>query len=222
MDKTRDTGSHEFGETFPLVALDARRFIMWVAIELALVVALVTFLRWSGHSGSQVALIPTLIAITAKKFFGKSKDVDAAFGDHPAVAFTFKALATGELGDLDEMVSEGFTAYANGYTTVDPEGGNGPEAFTQNIEYWRSAVPDLAVTIYDEVSRKDPDKTDSIAVRFVFSGTLTGPDLEHQFETEAAAFIKVVDHELTEWRVVVDTPFLDELADAFGHTITQE
>ena len=222
MDKTRDTPSHGFDEAFPLVPLDTRRFIVWVAIELALVVALVAFLQWSGHSGPQLALIPTLIAVTAKKFFGKSKDVDAAFGDHPAVAFTFKALATGELGDVDEMIAEDFTAYANGYTTVDPEGGIGPEAFAQNVEYWRSAVPDLAVTIYDEVSRKDPDKTDSIAVRFVFSGTLTGPDLEHRFETEAAAFIKVVDHELTEWRVVVDTPFLDELGAAMGHTLTQE
>ena len=222
MDKTRDAGSHEFGETFPLVALDARRFIMWVAIELALVVALVTFLRWSGHSGPQLALIPTLIAITAKKFFGTSKDGDTVFGDHPAVAFTFKALATGEAGDVDEMVAENFTSYANGYATVDSEGEKGPEAFAQNIEYWRSAVPDLAVTIYDEVSRKDPDKTDSIAVRFVFSGTLTAPDLEHEFETEAATFIKVVDHKLTEWRVVVDTAFLDELGVAMGHTLTHE
>jgi hypothetical protein len=222
MDKTRNTSDHEFVETFPLVFLDTRRFIMWVAIELSVVVALVAFLQWSGYSGPQLALIPTLIAITAKKFFGKSKDVDAAFGDHPAVAFTFKALATGELEDVNEMVAEDFTGYANGYTTVDPEGGNGPEAFVENTEYWRRAVPDLAVAIYDEVSRKDPDKTDSIAVRFVLSGTLTGQDLDHEFETEAAAFIKVVDHKLTEWRVVVDTAYLDELADAMGHTLSQE
>jgi len=83
MDKTRDAESHEFGETFPLATLDARRFAVWVAIELALVVALVAFLQWSGHSGPQLALIPTLIAITAKKFFGKSKDGGAVFGDHP-------------------------------------------------------------------------------------------------------------------------------------------
>jgi hypothetical protein len=222
MDKTRNASHHEFVGTFPLVFLDARRFIMWVAIELAVVVALVAFLHWSGYSGPQLALIPTLIAITAKKFFGKSEDVDAAFGDHPAVAFTFKALATGELGDVDEMVAEDFTGYANGYTTVDPEGGNGPSAFVENIDYWRRTVPDLAVTIYDEVSRKDADKTDSIAVRFVLSGTLTAQDLDHKFETEAAAFIKVIDHKLTEWRVVVDTVYLDELADAMGHALSQE
>jgi hypothetical protein len=222
MDRTRDTGSHEIGETFPLVALDTRRFIMWVVIELALVVALVAFLQLSGHSGPQLALIPTLIAITAKKFFGKSKDGDTVFGDHPAVAFTFKALATGEFDDVDEMVAEDFTAYANGYMVVDPQDGNGSEAFVQNIEYWHKTVPDLSVTIYDEVSQKDADKTDSISVRFVFTGTLTAQDLDHEFETEAAAFIKVVDHKLTEWRVVVDTSFLDEIGTAMGHTLTQE
>jgi hypothetical protein len=221
MDKARDPGSHEFGETFPLVTLDARQFVMWVTIELALVVAVVALLQWSGYSGPQLALIPTLIAITAKKFFGKSEDGDAAFGDHPAVAFTFQALATGEYEDVDEMVAEEFATYANGYMVVDSNDGNGPEAFVQSIEYWRKAVPDLSVTIYDEVSHKDPDLTDSVAVRFVFAGTLTAPDLEHEFETEAAAFIKVVDHKLTEWRVVIDTTFLNELDVAMGRDLTQ-
>ena len=45
---------------------------------------------------------------------------------------------------------------------------------------------------------------------------------DHQFETEAAAFIKVVNHKLTEWRVVVDTAFLDALGVAMGHNLTQE
>ena len=59
-------------------------------------------------------------------------------------------------------------------------------------------------------------------MRLVLKGTLTAQDLDHEFETEAAAFIKVVDHKLTEWRVVVDTVYLDELADAMGHTPSQE
>ena len=92
--------------------------------------------------------------------------------------------------------------------------------FVENIRYWRKAVPNLAVDIYDEVSQKDPGKTDSIAVRFVFTGTLITPDLQHDFEVEAASFMKVVDHKLVEWRVVVDTAFLDEITSAMGHPLT--
>jgi hypothetical protein len=207
--------------TLPFVASDPRRFLLLVAIDLALFAALIAFFQWSGHAGSQLALIPTLIAVTATKFFGKSKDEDSAFGDNPAVAFTFRALATGEFEDVDEMVAEDFSAHANGYAVVEPESRNGPVLFVQNINYWRKVVPDLSVVIYDEVAQREEDKTDSIAVRFVFAGTLTTPDLdaEHDFEIEAAAFIKVVDHKITEWRVVVDAGFLGELRSAMGHPL---
>ena len=67
--------------------------------------------------------------------------------------------------------------------------------------------------------QKDPDKTDGIAVRFVFTGTLTTPDVEREFEVEGASFIKVVDHMLSEWRVVVDTAFLDDLRSAMGRPL---
>ena len=81
-------------------------------------------------------------------------------------------------------------------------------------------MPDLSVDIYDEVSQNDPDKTDAIAVRFVLSGTLTTPDAEREFEVEGAAFMKVVDHMLSEWRIVVDTAFLDQLRTAMGHPLS--
>lgn len=204
----------------PFAVVTSKGLLILVAAELVVGAALVAFLHWSEYAGPQLALIPTLIAVAGAKFFGSKKDADSAFGDHPAVQFTFKALATGDLEDVDKMVAGDFAAYANGYSVVESSVANGPDQFAENIEYWRAVVPDLAVDIYDEVSQKEPDKTDSIAVRFVFTGTLTTPDFEHEFEVEGATFIKVVDRMLSEWRVVVDTEFLDELRSAMGHPLT--
>jgi hypothetical protein len=219
MYETRNEDGHHNGALLPFAATSSERFLILVAIDLAIFAVLLAILLWSGHTGPQLSLIPTLVAVTATKFFGSKKDEDSTFGDHPAVQFTFKALATGELEGVHKMVAVDFSAYANGYPVVDSYGGNGPAQFAENIEYWRTVVPDLAVDIYDEVSQKDPDKTDAIAVRFVFTGTLTTPDAEREFEVEGAAFIKVVDHMLSEWRVVVDTAFLDELRSAMGRPL---
>ena len=210
---------HHGNAVFPFAAVTSKRFLVLVAIDLVIFAALIALMTWSGHAGPQLALIPTLVAVTAAKFFGNKKDEDSTFGDHPAVQFTFKALSTGEFEDVDKMVAVDFSAYANGYPVVDSYGGNGPMQFAENIRYWRTVVPDLSVDIYDEVSQKDPDKTDAIAVRFVFTGTLTTPDVETEFEVEGATFIKVVDHMLSEWRVVVDTAFLDQLRSAMGHPL---
>ena len=219
MYETRNEDGHHDGALLPFAATSSERFLILVAIDLAIFAVLLAILLWSGHTGPQLSLIPTLVAVTATKFFGSKKDEDATFGDHPAVQFTFKALATGELEGVHKMVAVDFSAYANGYPVVDSYGGNGPAQFAENIEYWRTVVPDLAVDIYDEVSQKDPDKTDGIAVRFVFTGTLTTPDVEREFEVEGAAFIKVVNHMLSEWRVVVDTIFLDDLRSAMGQPL---
>jgi hypothetical protein len=219
MYETRNEDGHHNGALLPFAATSSERFLILVAIDLAIFAVLLAILLWSGHTGPQLSLIPTLVAVTATKFFGSKKDEDSTFGDHPAVQFTFKALATGELEDVHKMVAVDFSAYANGYPVVDSYGGNGPAQFAENIEYWRTVVPDLAVDIYDEVSQKDPDKTDAIAVRFVFTGTLTTPDVEREFEVEGAAFIKVADHMISEWRVVVDTAFLDDLRSAMGRPL---
>jgi hypothetical protein len=219
MYETRSEDGQHNGAVLPFAATSSKRFLILVAIDLAMFAVLLAILLWSGHAGPHLSLIPTLIAVTATKFFGNKKDEDSTFGDHPAVQFTFKALATGELEDVHKMVSVNFSAYANGYPVVDSYGGNGPAQFAENIRYWRTVVPDLAVDVYDEVLQKDPDKTDAIAVRFVFTGTLTAPDVEREFEVEGAAFIKVADHMLSEWRVVVDTAFLDDLRSAMGQPL---
>lgn len=170
----------------------------------------------SGADGVQLGLIPTLIAISAKKFFGNKKDDRGALGDHPAVAYIFKALTTGEMHEVEDVVATDFHAYANGYEVVDPGGGDGPAQFRKNIEYWRSTVPNLNVDLYDEVSQKAPDKTDDIAVRYVVSGSFPVEDYELPFAVEVAAFVKVVDHRITEWRVVVDQTFFEEVRAAMG------
>jgi len=197
-----------------LLAHGRRRRRLLAAVVVAALIAV--FMLVTGTEGAQLGLIPTLIALTAKKFFGSKKDDPDALGDHPAVAYIFKALTTGEMDEVGDMVAADFHAYANGSEVVDPAVGDGAAQFKQNIEFWRSTVPNLSVDLYDEVSQKDPDKTDSIAVRYVISGSLPAEGTAIPFEIEAAAFVKVVDHKIAEWRVVVDETFLQEVRAAMG------
>ncbi len=197
-----------------LLAHGRRRRRLLAAVVVAALIAV--FMLATGTEGAQLGLIPTLIAISAKKFFGSKKDDPDALGDHPAVAYIFKALTTGEMDDVEEMVAADFHAYANGYEVVDQDGGDGAAQFKENMEYWRSTVSNLSVDLYDELSQKDPDKTDSIAVRYVISGSFQAEGTAIPFVIEAAAFVKVVDHKIAEWRVVVDETFFEEVRAAMG------
>lgn len=200
------------GINFNGFELETRRgVLLFYLISAALLGVSLAWILSTGSDGPQLSLIPTLIALGGAKFFGKKRDGEADWGSHPTVAFILKALATGEMESVDDMVDEQFAAYANGYTVVDPDHGSGPARFSENIDYWRSVVPDLSVMLYDEVSQKEENKTDSVAVRYVMSGTLHLEASEEAIDVEAAAFIKVVDKKLTEWRVVLDTPHLDAL-----------
>ncbi len=197
-----------------LLAHGRRRRRLLAAVVVAALIAV--FMLVTGTEGAQLGLIPTLIAISAKKFFGRKKDDPDPLGDHPAVAYIFKALTTGEMDDVEEMVAADFHAYANGYEVVDSDGGDGAAQFKQNIEYWRSTVSNLSVDLYDELSQKDPDKTDSIAVRYVISGSFQAEGTAIPFVIEAAAFVKVVDHKIADWRLVVDETFFEEVRAAMG------
>jgi hypothetical protein len=53
------------------------------------------------------------------------------------------------------------------------------------------------------------------------SGTFHNDEVERPFETEVAAFVKVVDHKLTGWRVVADTAFADNVRATLGFTETE-
>ncbi len=199
-----------------LASLGGQRRLLLIGAAAVALLAVFAVTLGAGSDGAQLGLIPTLIALTAKKFFGNKKDDADALGDHPAVAYIFKALTTGETDDVAGMVADDFHAYANGYEILDPAGGSGAELFTQNIDNWRSTVPNLSVDLYDEVSQKEPDETDGIAVRYVVSGSLPIESGELPFAIEAAAFVKVVDHKIAEWRVVVDQTFFEELRAAMG------
>ena len=50
----------------------------------------------------------------------------------------------------------------------------------------------------------------------VMSGKLQTDDVERPLETEVVAFVKVVDHKLTGWRVVADTAFVDTSGRLWG------
>ena len=199
----------------PVVPGWERWHLLMVAAAGVLLAAFVV-LFLDGTDGTQLGLIPTLIAVSAKKFFGDANDDPDALGDHPAVAYIFKALTTGEMDNVEDMVSDDFHAYANGYEVVDSGGEDGAAQFRRNIEYWRSTVPNLSVDLYDEVSQKEPGKTDGIAVRYVVSGAFPVEDHELPFVVEVAAFVKVVDHKIAEWRVVVDQTFFEEVREAMG------
>ena len=166
-------------------------------------------------------VIPTLVVLISKKFFGnKKEDDDGAIGEHPVVRFLFAAMTTGNVDATDEMVDPDFRGYANGYPVFDPSDGNGPEQFNKNIEYWRMTAPDLSVDLYDELAEKGEEKTEKIAIRFVFTGTMTSAE-DKPFETEAAAFLTVAKDQLVEWRVVVDEGFFRDLRDAMGRPSDQ-
>ena len=170
----------------------------------------------SAFEGVQM-VIPTLVIVISKKFFGsKKEDDEGTIGDHPVVRFLFDALITGNIDATDEMVDPDFRGYANGYPVFDPSDGQGPEQFNENIEYWRATTPDLSVDLYDELSEKGKDKTETVAIRFVFTGTITSAGVEEPFETEAAAFLTITKGKLIEWRIVVDEGFFRDLRTGMG------
>lgn len=200
---------------------EGHRRLARIALAIGASVVTLVWLTTADGEGPQLGLIPTLVAVAGAKFFGSKSDDPDAVGDHPSVVYMFSALKTGVTDDVEKMIAGDFEAYANGYLMSPPDSGDGAAQFRHNIEFWRSAVPDLSIDLYDEVSQKEPDKTDGIALRYVISGTLQAESGEVPFEVEVAAFIKVVDHMIHEWRVIVDDSFLEEARAKAGLSITK-
>ena len=70
-------------------------------------------------------VIPTLVVVISKKFFGnKKEDDEGAIGEHPVVRFLFAAMTTGNVDATEEMVDPDFRGYANGHPVFDPSDGN--------------------------------------------------------------------------------------------------
>lgn len=169
-----------------------------VAGGFGLVVALLN----GGGGDTRHGVLISIAGGLAVKFFGKKRgDADEdAQGEHPVVRFLFKAMNSGEYEGAEEFLDPSFRAFAQGYPLGSGEVDSGPGLLVESIRYWREAVPDTRWELYDEISQKEPERTDGIAFRFVHSGTY-GDEWQ---EFEGAAFAKVVDKKLTELRLVVD------------------
>jgi hypothetical protein len=164
----------------------------------------------NNGDGTQLALIPTLITLGAKKSFGSDEgDPNTALAHNPAAAFVLVALTTGDTDSADEMVAPNAAAYTNGYEILSPDVGDSPAQFTDNVAFWRSPIPDLSINVFDDIVKKYRHKTQDVAVRFVMSGTL--PDSNAGFEFEGAAFVTVVDGKATEWRHIIDSQDIENL-----------
>ena len=179
----------------------------WVAVVVAVlsgIALVVEVLNGGGTDASHGVLIAIVggVAAGAKKFFGTpSDDADEdAQGDHPAVRFLFQAVNAGVYEGVEDIVDPEFRAYAFGYPLGTGDVDRGPALLVESLEYWRAEIPDARWELYDEVTQKEPELTDGIAIRFVHTGVIDG--VEH--EVEGAAFAKVVDKKLTELRFVLD------------------
>ena len=194
----------------PMTSKSRVRMIAGLRILVAAVCVIVVMSQ--AGDGAQLALIPTLIALGAKKFFGNDKgDPSEALADNPAVAFVLGALTTGDTDSAVEMISPNAVAFANGYEILSPDAGDSPAQFVENVGFWRSQIPDLSIDVFDEIVEKHHHKVRNVAVRFVMSGTLPGDNLGSDFAFEGAAFVTVVDAQATEWRLVVDSQVVEDL-----------
>ena len=197
----------------------ARQTVVSVLFTALGVVALV---RHDGD-GTQLAVIPTLIALTAKKFFGKDKgDPETALADHPGVAFVLGALTTGDTEAAEEYIDANSVSYANGYEMLDPDTGDSPAQFVDNVNFWRTHVPDLSMSVYDEIVKKHRHKKQDVAVRFVMSGTMPGAGPQARFSFEGAAFVRVVAGKATEWRLILDSHVMETMLTSIAGERTEE
>ena len=193
----------EVSALFEPVGLKRRRVAAVVAIlsAVALVVEALSGFGSDVSHGVLVAVVGGLAAGAAKFFGSKSDDADEdAQGDHRVVRFLFGAANAGEYEGVEDIVDPEFRAYAFGYPLGTAEVDRGPELLVESLEYWREAIPDTRWELYDEVTQKEPELTDGIAIRFVHTGTIDGVERE----VEGAFFAKVVDKKLTELRYVLD------------------
>ena len=132
-----------------------RQTVVGVVLTAAGVVALIR----NGGDGTQLAVIPTLIALASKRFFGKDKgDPETALAENPSVAFVLGALTTGNIEDAEQYIDANAVSYANGYMLLDPDRGDSPVQFVANVSFWREHVPDLSMNVYDEIVKKQRHK----------------------------------------------------------------
>ena len=103
-------------------------------------------------------------------------------------------------------------AYVNGYTMAKDGVDRGPELLAAVVDYHRESVGEPFWELYDEVVQKVDRTTTTIAIRFVARGRF-GPA---EREIEMAGFLRAVDNQLAEIRLVTDMTVFNQLRATIG------
>jgi len=148
------------------------------------------------------------------RFFGPRRaDADSdAQGQHAITRSLFAAVNSGQTHDIETSVAEGFAAYVNGYTMAKDGVDRGPDLLAAVVDYHRESVGEPFWELYDEVVQKVDRTTSTIAIRFVARGRF-GPA---EREIEMAGFLRAVDHQLAEIRLVTDMTIFNQLRATIG------
>ena len=183
-----------------------------VALTGALTVALLVELE-AGTGGLEHGLLIGAGLLIYKAFGHKSDDADEdAQGEHPVTRFMFKAMNSGEFEGVDDIAADDLRLFADGYPLLMEEAEQGPALLEALFTNYRGALSDVRWELYDEAFQKQPDKSELLALRFVSVQTVD----DQPREIEIAAFGRVEDKKLTEWRMVVDLTVFNELRVAAG------
>ena len=125
--------------------------------------------------------------------------------ENEAIARRFEEAAnTGNTADAADYIAPGFRQHGPGT----PETGTGPQGFKDLINAYRTAFPDLHLTIDDMVVGED-----KVAVRYRGRGTHRGEfegiaPTGRQFETTGVDIVHIANGKITEaWQVVDSLAF---------------
>ena len=188
------------------------RLTAHMAITGALTVALLMELE-AGTGSLEHGLLIGAGLLIYKAFGHKSDDADEdAQGEHPVTRFMFKAMNSGDFEGVEDIAADDLRAFADGYPLLMEEAEKGPALLEALFTNYREALSDVRWELYDEALQKQPDKSELLALRFVSVQTVDGKP----HEIEIAAFGRIEDKKLTEWRMVVDLTVFNELRVAAG------
>jgi len=188
------------------------RLTAHMAITGALTFALLIGLE-AGTDSLEHGLLIGAGLLIYKAFGHKSDDADEdAQGEHPVTRFMFQAMNSGDFEGAEEIAADDLRAFANGYPLLMEEAEQGPALLEAVFTNYRMALSDVRWELYDEAFQKQPDKSELLALRFVSVQTVD----DQPREIEIAAFGRIEDKKLTEWRLVVDLTIFNELRVAAG------
>jgi hypothetical protein len=167
----------------------------------------------AGSGGLEYGLLIGAGLLLYKAFGHKSDDADEnAQGEHPVTRFVFNAMNTGDFEGIEDTVADDFKMFADGYPLLMDEADQGPALLKTLFSNYRDALSDVRWELYEEAVQKQKDKSELLALRLVSTQTLGGESRE----IEIAAFARITDKRLEEWRMVVDLTIFNELRSAAG------